>query len=162
VDQTIEITHLSHFDPSLSNRSTPDWEVYCHAAEAGFHAMVTRDISQPTQGPEMYALSRLPAFSVITWRKAIEDPVREWGQLLAYLPEVKKRLRQGGGGVIVLPAPQLGQDNLLDPKDVLGRLASDQKISGQQVRSEARLAIQDWSELIYGDRARFNDLLGLR
>jgi hypothetical protein len=40
----------------------------------------------------MWVLSRLVGFSVVTWRQRIDDPIQEWRQLLAYLPELKKRL----------------------------------------------------------------------
>ena len=63
--------------------------MYCAAAEAGFDALVVRDRSQLDQLAEMYVLFALSALTVVTWRKGIDGPVREWGQLLAYLPQVE-------------------------------------------------------------------------
>ena len=75
---------LYKFDRTLAETSTPDWVLYCRAAEAGFDALVTRDQSQISQPVEMYVLSRLHHFTIVTWKKSVEDPIREWGQLLAY------------------------------------------------------------------------------
>lgn len=108
LDHTVTVMHLSDFDDALSQVSTPDWYVYCAAAEGGFDALVVRDRSQLEQLEEMYILSLLPDLTVITWRKGLDDPVREWGQLLAYLPLIKQRCREKGGRVILLPAPSLG------------------------------------------------------
>ena len=80
---------LYKFDRTLAETSTPDWVLYCRAAEAGFDALVTRDQSQISQPVEMYVLSRLHHFTIVTWKKSVEDPIREWGQLLAYLPDEK-------------------------------------------------------------------------
>jgi hypothetical protein len=54
LDRTVEVQHLSDFAPGLAERSTPDWYVYCAAAEAGFNALVVRDPSQLDQLAEMY------------------------------------------------------------------------------------------------------------
>lgn len=59
LDQTVAVQHLSDFAPHLAQRSTPDWFVYCAAAEGGFDAIVVRDRSQLHQLAEMYVLSRL-------------------------------------------------------------------------------------------------------
>lgn len=161
VDRTTEVIHLSDFDSSLSEQSTPDWALYCIAAEAGFDALVTRDAAQLEQSTEMYALSRLGGFSVVTWRIPIEDPVREWGQLLAYLPALKRRICSTGwgGGAIRLPAPRLSAENEWRPRDQLGRRASDLGVSQSEVRSSARRDVRRWCEERYGDAGRFDDLL---
>ena len=134
--------------------------VYCIAAEAGFDALVARDRSQLDQLVEMYVLSRLAEFTVITWRKAIEDPIREWGQLLAYLPEVKKLLGQGPPRAVLLPAPTLTAQNLHSPTDTLGIEARRRKISQNQARKEARAEIRNGLELVGDSPHRFDDLLG--
>jgi hypothetical protein len=112
----------------------------------------------------MFVLSRLRAFTVITWKKPIEDPVREWGQLLAYLPEVKKRLDQrgrqrGGGGVIFLPAPSLTLANLLSPKDTIGLEANRMGVSNQEARQMALDEIRGWLALVGREPAEYDDLL---
>ena len=84
---------------------------------------MVRDRSQLDQLAEMYVLSRLQTLTVVTWRKGIEDPVREWGQLLAYLPQVKQRCLEAGGRAILLPAPTLANDCFYDPRQTLGNEA---------------------------------------
>lgn len=162
LDQTVDAVHLWDFNRALSENSTPDWAVYCHAARAGFDALVSRDHAQVRQSVEMYVLSRLH-FTVVTWKKAIEDPIREWGQLLAYLPEVKKRLVgiDRRPNVIFLPAPTLSQDNLWRARDRIGLEALQRGISNHQVRTEAVAEIRDWSEMSSGDAYAFDDVLGL-
>jgi hypothetical protein len=134
--------------------------LYCVAAEAGFDALVARDRSQLDQLVEMYVLSQLEDFTVITWRKAIEDPIREWGQLLAYLPEVKKYLKAGGRRAILLPAPTLSAQNLHDPRDTLGVEAGRRRISNTQARREALSEIDDWLALTDERSDRFDAVLG--
>lgn len=160
LDRTVSVRHLSDFAPELAEQSTPDWYVYCAAAEAGFDALVVRDRSQLDQLAEMYVLSRLKALTVVTWRKGIEDPVREWGQLLAYLPQVKQRCREAGGRAIQLPAPTLGNDCFYGPQETLGNEARLRGASVEQVRTDARREIADWLEMSGEAADRFEQLLG--
>jgi hypothetical protein len=159
VDSSIEAVHLYDFDRSLSENSTPDWYLYCRAAEAGLDALVTRDFSQAGQELEMYVLTRLRSFVVLAWRKRMDDPVREWGQLLAYLPEIKKRLAQPKPPkVVFLPDPSLTEKNFRDPVQTLGEAASDRGISVDQVRREARDEVTAWLA-VRGEVERFSTLL---
>jgi hypothetical protein len=160
LDRTVRVQHLSDFAPHLAEQSTPDWYVYCAAAEAGFNALVVRDRSQLDQLAEMYVLSRLSALTVVTWRKGIDDPVREWGQLLAYLPQVKQRCLEAGGRAIQLPTPTLGKDTFYDPRETIGTEASRRGVSVGQVRTEARAEITDWLDLSGEAVDRFDALLG--
>jgi hypothetical protein len=146
LDRTVTVRHLSDFAPELAERSTPDWYVYCAAAERGFDALVVRDRSQLDQLAEMYVLSRLVNLTVVTWRRGIDDPVREWGQLLAYLPQVRQRCLEAGGRVILLPAPTLANDCYYDPRLTLS--------------SEARAEIEDWLFVSDEPADRFDRLLG--
>ena len=118
--------------------------IYWRAAHAGFHALVARDRAQLDQTLEMYVLSQLPNFAVITWRKHVEDPIREWGQLLAYLPEIKRVLRHRGARAILLPAPTLQPGNLINPTDTIGTDATQRGISHGQARGEVRAELQRW------------------
>lgn len=162
VDKTVEAQHLSEFEPQLSINQTPDWLLYCRAAEAGFDALVARDRAQLDQQVEMFTLDRLQRFTVITWRRAIEDPIREWGQLLAYLPLVKRWLgREPPPKAILLPEPKLTQDNIWNPRETLADLGQRQGISTQQIRFEARQQIRGWLEIVGEDPGRFDSLLGL-
>lgn len=159
MDRTVEAVHLSDFAPELSIHSTPDWMIYWRAAAAGFGALVARDRSQLDQTLEMYVLSRLPGFAVITWRKHVEDPIREWGQLLAYLPEIKRVLRQRRPMAILLPAPTLQPVNLINPVDTIGTDATERGISHDQARREVRAEIQRWLETRGLDASEFAPLL---
>ena len=163
VDKTVKVVHLHDFDRALAEQPTPDWMLYLLAAEGGFNALVTRDKSQLEQLVEMYTLSRLQGFAVITWRRSIEDPVREWGQLLAYLPEVKKLLRSlKGGRSILLPDPTLSERNIYNPEDRLGTEATRRGISNREARLEAEGEIKQWLTMIGDDPHRFDRLLRLR
>lgn len=160
VDATVEVQHLHDFAPRLSEESTPDWLLYVEAARAGFDGLVARDRSQVDQIAEMYILSRLASFTVITWRRPIEDPIREWGQLLAYLPEVKKLLKGSRPRVILLPDPTLQARNIHDPLATLGQEAADRGISMEEVRRQARDEILEWAEFS-GQSVRYlQSLLG--
>lgn len=159
LDRTVKVVHLSDFAPDLAARSTPDWYIYCAAAEAGFDALVVRDRSQLDQLAEMYVLSRLTSLTIVTWRKGIDDPVREWGQLLAYLPQVKQRCLEGGGRAIQLPAPSLTKDSYHDPKRTLSAEARLRRVSVKQVRSDAQAEVEDWLLVSDEPADRFGALL---
>jgi hypothetical protein len=163
IDQTMEVVTLHDFDHLLAENSTPDWVIYCLAAQAGFDALVTRDQAQLGQPLEMVVLSRLPMFTVITWKKAVEDPIREWGQLLAYLPEVKKLLRGAGGtkrpDSILLPAPTLSQQNVRRAGDTVGVEAHRRGVSTAQVVRGAQAEIADWLDMMGRSADEFNQLL---
>lgn len=161
LDATVEVVHPYDFDRRLSQARTPNWVIYCVAAQAGFDGLVARDRSQLEQLVEMFTLSRLVGFTVITWRRAIEDPVREWGQLLAYLPEVKKRMREVRPRAILLPEPKLTAENLYDPMTTLGELARRRGISVDQARREALREMRDWLEMTGDDPTRFDAMLGI-
>lgn len=159
LDQSVRISHLSDFAPDLAANSTPDWYVYCAAAEGGFDALVVRDRSQLDQLAEMYVLSRLPKLSIVTWRKGIDDPVREWGQLLAYMPDVKRRCLEGGGRAILLPTPSLSSDSFRKPGDTIGIEARDRQVSTREVHAAARTEIAGWLALSGQPVDRFDRLL---
>ena len=65
---------LRHGWRSLSENTTPDWDLHCRTAEAGLDALVTRDFSQAGQELEMYVLTRLQRFVVLAWRKRGGEP----------------------------------------------------------------------------------------
>lgn len=157
VDATVEVEALREFDRSLTGAATPDWYLYLRAHEANFDALVTRDWHQTEQPEELWALSRT-TLSVVTWRRSIEDPVREWGQLLAYLPEIRRMITENGPSVVFLPSPRLNRQNLAKATNMIGQLAADLHVSSQQVRDEARHIIE--SELTdRGQLDRFGHIL---
>ncbi len=94
----------------------------------GFDALVTRDWHQSEQIEELWALSRTD-LSVITWRRPIEDPIREWGQLLAYLPEIRWMITENGPSIVFLPSPRLDRKNLEKVTGMLGQMAKDLGLS---------------------------------
>lgn len=159
LDQSVSVEHFSDFAPELAQKSTPDWYVYCVAAEEGFDALVVRDRSQLDQLAEMFVLSKLKNLSIVTWRKGIDDPVREWGQLLAYLPQIKQRCVEAGGRAIILPAPSLTNQSLFSPGDTVGTEARNRGISVEQVRREAQSEIADWLAMQDEPPDRFGSLL---
>ncbi|MEM8618934.1 MAG: hypothetical protein AAGF73_04365 [Actinomycetota bacterium] len=144
LDRTVTVEHLAEFAPELASRSTPDWYVYCAAAESGFDALVVRDRSQLDQLAEMFVLDRLKSLTIVTWRKGIDDPIREWGQLLAYLPQVKRRATESGGRALLLPAPTLSNDSYVNPRDQIGVTARDLRVSAAEVRRMAQEEIEGW------------------
>ena len=167
VDRSIEVVHFGDSYRDLARIRTPDWLIYAHAARDGFDALVTRDKAQVDQALEMWVLSRLVGFSVVTWRRRIDDPIQEWGQLLAYLPEVKKRLvrrpeARGAGGVILLPAPALDAGSVHRPHTTLEAEASARRISVQQVGDEAIAEVRDGLSRAGRASDELDDLLDLR
>jgi hypothetical protein len=135
VDATVEVSALREFDRSLVGASVPDWYIYLRAHEAGFDAPVTRDWHQSQQVEELWTLAQT-TLSVVTWRRPIEDPVREWGQLLAYLPEIRGMIDDHGPAIVFLPSPRLDRKSLDKATELLGQLAADLGVSGQQVRDQ--------------------------
>ena len=87
LDATVDLVHLRTFDSSLTQPQTPDWFIYLRAAEAGFDALVTRDWHQMEQTEELWVLANLH-ISVVSWSDVVEDAVVEFGQLLAYMPQI--------------------------------------------------------------------------
>lgn len=160
VDASVEVVARPDFDPSLTGSKTPDWYLYLRANEARFDALVTRDWRQSEQPEELWTLSRT-RLSVVTWRHPIEDPIREWGQLLAYLPEIQRMIVENGPSVVLLPSPRLDKKNLKKAADGLGHLAATLGISNNQLRDQARVLVVD--ELTRkGEGGRFGEVTGSR
>lgn len=141
VDASVEVQSLRAFDPTLTGVSTPDWYLYLRANEANFDALVTRDWRQSGQPEELWTLTRTK-LSIVTWKRPIEDPVREWGQLLAYLPEIRRMIDEHGPSVVFLPSPRLDQRNIERATDLMGELAASLGIANEQLRRTARAAVQ--------------------
>jgi hypothetical protein len=111
----------------------------------------------------MYVLSRLAGFSIITWTRAIEDPVTEWGQLIAYLPEIRKKFdndasRRRSGTIILLPRPTLTAQNLLDATNVFGELANDEGTSIVDARRHVRIELLEIVNTLGRNPKEFSDL----
>ena len=141
VDDSVEVVALRQFDSTLTGSGTPDWYLYLRAEQAGFNALVTHDSDQLTQAEELWVISSTE-LSLITWRKPVSDPIREWGQLLAYLPEIRRLIRQHGPSLVLLPTPRLSTNkNLGKASDNLRILAKERAVSYQQMRTAARQAV---------------------
>jgi hypothetical protein len=137
LDATVTYEHLRAFNPGLVS-NTPDWLIYLHAQEAGFDGLVTRDWHQSLQPEEMVALSSTK-LTIVTWRRSIDDPVVEWGQLLAYMPQVKRAMSEHRGRCVVfLPQPSLHDQSVRSAREELADMARQQGESVEQVRREAR------------------------
>jgi hypothetical protein len=136
IDAMVKYVPVEKFDASLTRKRTPDWVIYLRAAEDGFAGVVTRDANQLEQAEEMVVLAN-SELSVVTWQRPVEDPLQEWGQLIAYMPLVVRRLDGGNKGIFLLPRPSLGKDNIRSPRDLLGEMASKQGRSYPEVRAEA-------------------------
>lgn len=136
LDPRIEYVHLRSFAPELSRVSTPDWMLYLAADAADLDGIVTRDRSQLDQEHELIALT-CTRLTLVTWRHRIEDPVVEWGQLLAYSPQILRAMDAYGPSIILLPAPRLGAENFELARPLGQELASRHKISYPELRSRA-------------------------
>jgi hypothetical protein len=158
IDNTVEVVHVFDFDPALAKALTPDWLIYLRAVEAGFDALVTRDVSQLNLLEELWVLSRVN-LTLITFRKAIEDPIVEWGQLLAFLPLVRKRPLGQSSSVIHLPKPGLSEKNIARPRDLFGRMAGDTGTAVAELRRDAETSVFDYL-VQREEHLRFGQLLG--
>lgn len=140
IDRYLTWTHLSDWKPELSVVSTPDWVLYCEAASGGFNAFATRDFTQAEQAEEMVALSHLRDFHVISWRQRMEDPVADWGQLLAFLPAIRRCIGEHDSRIMLLPVPTLSNNtNVHRPHEFIGRIAKSRNESVEQVRRKRHL-----------------------
>jgi hypothetical protein len=130
----VRYEHLSDFAPELARQSTPDWLLYLAADQGGIDILVTRDRSQLEQSEELIALAQTK-LSVVTWRRKIEDPVAEWGQLLAFVPQILRALDQHGPRILILPEPRIG--GTAKASDLARKHAAGAGTSYPELRAEA-------------------------
>ena len=152
--RTIEFQHFSAFAPSLARISTPDWMLYLVAKHGGFDAVVTRDLAQFTQREELVAIA-LTELTVVTWRQPVEDPLAEWGQLMAYAPQIAKRMRTADYSptVIFLPAPRLSPEQTKRPLDLARELARRESMPYNEWQSAALAVMREALDRQRGTRA---------
>lgn len=136
LDKSARYVHVSDELSALTRISTPDWILYLAARRAGFDAFVSRDLSQFDQREEMLALF-LTGLTLVTWAQPIEDPVAEWGQLLAYGPQIERAMRRAEyrPSVFQLPAPRLGS---------VRQSLTRQRV--QTMAAEARMALPEYRD----------------
>jgi hypothetical protein len=125
LDRNLRYSHLSDAFPEFSAVSTPDWLVILLAAEGGFDGLVARDKRQLLTPESVVALALNPSLSFVTWRHSIEDPITEWGQLMAYMPLVLKWIDAHGAGIFWLPRPSLEAKSVMKARNRAGELASE-------------------------------------
>lgn len=117
LDGATDFVHFADAFPADARSSTPDWMIYLLAEAAGFVGVVTRDRRQLEDEDSMVVLSSLTV-SVVTWRRGVDDPATLWGQLVAYMPQVRSILERAGPGVVVLPSPTLPPRALVKASDL--------------------------------------------
>ncbi|HVV37562.1 MAG TPA: hypothetical protein VHC63_13210 [Acidimicrobiales bacterium] len=135
LDATVTYTHLVDFNNVFSNTSTPDWLLHLAAEHDGFEGVVTTDPSQLEQDEEAIALVATN-LSVVTWTHRINDPVVQWGSLIAYMPEILKQIDRHGPSLITLPVPRLTAAKVDKTAGIAGRIASQRKVSVPELRGE--------------------------
>ena len=159
LDALTEYVHFADVFPAEARTSTPDWMVYLLAENAGFTGVVTGDRSQLDDEDSMVVLSSI-GLSVVTWRRGIDDSLALWGQLVAYMPQVRSILNRSGPGIVVLPAPVLSS-RALQKASGLGRARQRyDQISWPERRSRSLTAVRQ--ELRRRGRADLGHLLPSR
>lgn len=156
----MEVVALRQFDRALVGKRTPDWYLYLRAHEACFDALVTGDLRQSGQAEEMWALTRTE-LSIVTWRLAEDDPVVRWGQVIAYLREIRRMITEHGPSIVLLPHARLGKSQVEKAKGHLGVIASEEGRSGQEVRHEAERSVRE-ALSARGELDRFDGVLTKR
>jgi len=126
--------HLHNFDASFSNTSTPDWLLHLAAQHAGMEGVVSTDPSQLEQDEEAVALTAT-RLSLVTWTRRIDDPVQLWGSLIAFMPEVLRRIDRNGPCLVTLPVPRINSDRIEPTAGIGGRIASGRGTSPSELRA---------------------------
>lgn len=126
LDRTVIYEPLAQWRPDFAATTTPDWIVHLQADRDGFDGVVTDDWHQLEQDEEVLALEQT-RLSVITWRKGLNDPVQQWGSLLAYMPQIRRRIEEAGPSIIRLPVPQLPYDSRESTRGVSYRYANEKR-----------------------------------
>ena len=77
--------------------------------------------------------------ALIAWKGAIEGPVSDWGQLVAFLSGTHRAPYQDSGAVISLLHPQLRRKKQVhQARAMFGEMKSRTGVSFPQLRDEAR------------------------
>lgn len=160
LDALFDVTALRNHDAALVGNRTPDWFLYLVAHQADFDGLVTRDWRQSAQAAEMWVATRTD-ISIITWRNPQDDPVVEWGQLLAYMPMLRRLREQHGPSIFFLPRPSLNATQHVERASAeIAKLCRDLGVSRAQLTREARDVAREWLDE-QGLLNRYADTLGL-
>lgn len=155
LDETVEYVHVFDFDAALVEQSTPDWMLQLIADDAGFTGLVTGDYHSIAQDEEVVALEKT-TLSIVTWKKGIDNPIVQWGSLLAYMPRIKDLIAREGPHVITLPVPTLFS-NHERTRGIARRYATEQGTTIHELRKQVLPDMVD--ELRQRDRADLIDRL---
>lgn len=136
LDKRVEYVPLRVHAPEMAEETTPDWMLYIAAAAGGFEGLVTGDKAQLKQDTELIALT-LTKVTLVTWKDGDDDPVTRWGQLIAYMPQILKRMEPGKGIVVSIPNPRLGSrsDAVEKPGDIARARTAGDKVSYNERRA---------------------------
>jgi hypothetical protein len=156
LDANVTYAHISAVAPELTRTGTPDWMIYLEASGAHFDGVVTRDASQAQQIEELVALHKT-TLTLVTWRRKIEDPVLEWGQLLAYMPQVLAQMSDPRPRIIFLPAPRLDRASVVRPDALIHREAGRQGMSFPQLQATTLARMREEPRL--RDHPQYRQLL---
>lgn len=105
----------------------------------------------------MWALTRT-RLSIVTWKEPEDDTVVAWGQVFAYLPEVRRMIANHGDSIVYLPRARLTNRQLAKASGELGVIASQDGRSVAEVRHEAERSVRE-GLANRGELARFESAL---
>lgn len=63
------------------------------------------------------------------------------GQLLAYLPEIRRMIGEHGPSILLLPSARLTKANLMKASEALGTIAGQLGLSNQELRDQAKSVV---------------------
>lgn len=141
-DHRVEYVDLIDFDPSLVGVSTPDWMIYLAAQGGGFSGVVSRDRAQLDQAAEHVALAHTN-LSVVTWRRKIDDPIAQWGHLLAYMPRIVKLIETEGPQVVTLPAITIDSSQHSQTRSYVRKEVSLRRTTMTELKAESLPLMRD-------------------
>ena len=137
LDNTVALEPFAVAFSDHARVSTPDWKVYLLAARGGFDAVVTSDYHQLGLATEMVALD-VANIGLITWRTGGPDVIVLYGQLLAYMPQIRKQLALRRESIVRLPKAHLQpSDSFTTARDVLGAMRRRDHMSYPEHRAAA-------------------------
>lgn len=142
LDHTIEYVHLSRWRPEFANVSTPDWLIHLAADADGFDGLISSDYNQLDQDEEVVALA-CTTLSVVTWSAGVNNPVTQWGSLLAYMPQIRAHIEREGPTVFTLPVPRLRADHHAPTAGISRRYTSTLGMHANELRSQVLPDMKD-------------------
>jgi len=141
-----DVTAIREIDVRLVDRMD-DWQVILALSQEGFAGLITLD-TRMLNSPREMAVTHQTAATIVAIDAAGHNPLRAFGQLLvhatgvaaAYLPDRPQLFR--------IPQPRTVQP--VKAWDQLGVLASDARVSIQQLFDRAKLDDRDLGTRVLG------------